>query len=225
MNAFPGKGRGNLQTYPSSPLLLPSALPLPKYGKIIFSIDVRSSTAEKLHTWSQRHLSIQWLTASPVSHKLVFMLRLCRHVGGRITKDSSSASIVSSTNMAATSLSFESLGIDCKPFIVPDVKMRCLDWIKLFSVTLFYFAINIHSCVNLRQPQLLEMVSFSLWCEPPNFEKLVLFFCVKCQSCNRYYFSLATGQSQAFPQKCNVEKDALLSFVCLWWLVKRSSFQ
>ena len=34
-----------------------------------------------------------------------------------ITKDSSSASIVSSSNMAATSLSFNSLGIDCKPSI------------------------------------------------------------------------------------------------------------
>ena len=32
-----------------------------------------------------------------------------------ITKDSSLASIVSSTNMAATSLSYDSLGIDCKP--------------------------------------------------------------------------------------------------------------
>ena len=34
-----------------------------------------------------------------------------------ITKDSSLASIVSSSNMAATSLSFTSLGIGCKPFI------------------------------------------------------------------------------------------------------------
>ena len=34
-----------------------------------------------------------------------------------ITKDSSSASIVSSTNIAATSLSFDSLGSDCKPSI------------------------------------------------------------------------------------------------------------
>ena len=34
-----------------------------------------------------------------------------------ITKDSSLASIVSSSNMAATSLSFDSLGIDCKPSI------------------------------------------------------------------------------------------------------------
>ena len=34
-----------------------------------------------------------------------------------ITKDSSSASIVSSSNMFAMSLSFESLGIDCKPFV------------------------------------------------------------------------------------------------------------
>ena len=34
-----------------------------------------------------------------------------------ITKDSSLASIVSSFNMAATSLSFDSLGIDCKPSI------------------------------------------------------------------------------------------------------------
>ena len=32
-----------------------------------------------------------------------------------ITKDSSLASIVSSSNMAATSLPFDSLGIDCKP--------------------------------------------------------------------------------------------------------------
>ena len=35
-----------------------------------------------------------------------------------ITKDSSLASIVSSTNMAATSLSFESLGINCKTFLL-----------------------------------------------------------------------------------------------------------
>ena len=34
-----------------------------------------------------------------------------------ITKDSSLASIVSSSNMATISLSFDSLGIDCKPSI------------------------------------------------------------------------------------------------------------
>ena len=56
------------------------------------------------------------------------MLRQCRHVGAGRT---SSASIVSSSNMAATSLSFDSLGIDCKPSIAKETKiaegMGCVD--------------------------------------------------------------------------------------------------
>ena len=51
---------------------------------------------------------------SPTDHFHVTSLPPCWRT---ITKHSSLASIVSSTNMAATSLSFEYLGIDCKPSI------------------------------------------------------------------------------------------------------------
>ena len=52
---------------------------------------------------------------SPIDHLHVTSLPPCWRT---ITKDSSLASIVSSSNMATTSLSFGSLGIDCKPLIV-----------------------------------------------------------------------------------------------------------
>ena len=72
-----------------------------------------------------RHInSVSMLTG----HDLSFIFSLCLvvdrlHVTSlppcwkTITKDSSLASIVSSPNMAATSLWFESVGIDCKPSI------------------------------------------------------------------------------------------------------------
>ena len=62
----------------------------------------------------EMELLIQHIRRQAIDHFHITSLPPCWRT---ITKDSSLASIVSSTNMAATSLSFDSLGTDCKPSI------------------------------------------------------------------------------------------------------------
>ena len=59
-----------------------------------------------------------------------------------ITKDSSLASIVSSSNMAATSLSFDSLWIDCKPSIYYHSTNALAGWCLSGVCLLFFFYIS-----------------------------------------------------------------------------------
>ena len=69
----------------------------------------------------EMELLIQHIRRQAIDHFHITSLPPCWRT---ITKDSSLASVVSSSNMAATSFSFDSLGIDCKPSIeeIPKIK-------------------------------------------------------------------------------------------------------
>ena len=62
-----------------------------------------------------------------------------------ITKDSSLASIVSSSNMAATSLSFDSLGIDCKLSIGTQIGKTVVPRTTIILVRLKYLQWHCHT--------------------------------------------------------------------------------